>query len=108
MFTHVIWDWNGTLLDDATACVAAINALLERRLLPQVTHQQYLDIFDFPVRNYYLQLGFDFSKDTTPFMPSPPPGLRSVRELSQLFRRLRVRVSPFPCFPPARPRFCGA
>ena len=63
MFTHVIWDWNGTLLDDATACVAAINALLERRNLPQVTHRQYLDVFDFPVRDYYLQLGFDFSKD---------------------------------------------
>jgi phosphoglycolate phosphatase len=63
MFKHLIWDWNGTLLDDAAACVAAINTLLARRRLPQVSRQQYLDVFDFPVRNYYLQLGFDFARE---------------------------------------------
>jgi len=63
MIRHVIWDWNGTLLDDASACVEAINILLRRRHLPEVTHEQYLDIFDFPVRNYYLRLGFDFAHD---------------------------------------------
>ena len=60
---HIVWDWNGTLLDDQQACVDAINILLARRHRPLVTTQQYLDIFDFPVRNYYLKLGFDFSKD---------------------------------------------
>lgn len=60
---HIIWDWNGTLLDDQQACVDAINMLLARRQLPQVTTQHYLNIFDFPVRNYYLKLGFDFSKE---------------------------------------------
>jgi phosphoglycolate phosphatase len=63
MFKHVIWDWNGTLLDDARACAEAINVLLQRRHLPPVSFQQYLDVFDFPVRDYYLQLGFDFSRD---------------------------------------------
>jgi phosphoglycolate phosphatase len=63
MFKHIIWDWNGTLLDDAQACAQAINVLLQRRHLPAVSFQQYLDVFDFPVRDYYLQLGFDFSKD---------------------------------------------
>jgi len=62
-FKQVIWDWNGTLLDDAQACAAAINMMLERRSLPGVTLRQYREIFDFPVRNYYLKLGFDFSKD---------------------------------------------
>ncbi len=62
-YTHIIWDWNGTLLDDQQACVDAINMLLVRRQLPAVSVQQYLDIFDFPVRNYYLKLGFDFTKD---------------------------------------------
>jgi len=63
LFKHIIWDWNGTLLDDRQACVDAINTLLSRRHLPTVTVQQYLDVFDFPVRNYYLKLGFDFSRD---------------------------------------------
>ena len=62
-YTQVIWDWNGTLLDDVQACADAINILLRRRDMPAITLDQYLELFDFPVRNYYLQLGFDFSKD---------------------------------------------
>lgn len=63
MINHIIWDWNGTLLNDVQACVDAINVLLERRRMPVVSRQRYLDVFDFPVRNYYLTLGFDFSRD---------------------------------------------
>ncbi len=61
-YHHIIWDWNGTLLNDVQACVDAINILLKDRSLPTLTREQYLDIFDFPVRNYYIKLGFDFSK----------------------------------------------
>lgn len=60
---HIIWDWNGTLLDDVQACVAAINILLIQRNLPAISQEQYLNIFDFPVKNYYTKLGFDFIKD---------------------------------------------
>ena len=59
---HIIWDWNGTLLDDAQACVDAINILLKDHQLSPITRVQYLEVFDFPVRNYYIKLGFDFSK----------------------------------------------
>jgi len=58
---HVIWDWNGTLLDDAQACVDAINVLLRQRAMPEVTHAQYLEVFDFPIRDYYLKVGFDLA-----------------------------------------------
>ncbi len=61
-YNHIIWDWNGTLLDDVQACVDAINILLADQKLPLISRTQYLDVFDFPVRNYYLKLGFDFSK----------------------------------------------
>ena len=63
MIRHVIWDWNGTLLDDVQACVGAINVLLRRRNLPEVTPATYADVFEFPVKNYYLRLGFDFARD---------------------------------------------
>lgn len=62
-YRHIIWDWNGTLLNDVQACTDAINILLERRGRPAITLEQYLDLFDFPVRDYYLKLGFDFSRD---------------------------------------------
>ncbi len=51
------------MLDDVQACVDAINVLLERRHLPTVTRDQYRDIFDFPVRNYYLKLGFNLDME---------------------------------------------
>ena len=37
MIQHVIWDWNGTLLDDAQACVDALNVLLRQRRLPAIS-----------------------------------------------------------------------
>jgi len=60
---HIVWDWNGTLLDDVDACVDAINRMLDRRGLPRVAPESYRDIFDFPVRNYYLKLGFDLERE---------------------------------------------
>lgn len=41
----------------------AINVLLTARALPTLSREQYLDVFDFPVRDYYLKLGFDFAKE---------------------------------------------
>ena len=62
--THIIWDWNGTLLNDQRLCVEILNAMLKARSLPAVTAQQYKDEFDFPVMDYYKKVGFDFSKET--------------------------------------------
>jgi phosphoglycolate phosphatase len=58
---HVIWDWNGTLLDDARICVSAINVLLRRRRLPPVSLRRYRDLFGFPVRSYYEAIGFQIA-----------------------------------------------
>ena len=56
---HVIWDWNGTLLDDAKACAAAVDALMRRRGLAGESLNGYRDRIRFPVRAYYLETGFD-------------------------------------------------
>ena len=60
---YLLWDWNGTLLDDADACVDAINVLLRRRGLPVLSREQYVALFDFPVRRYYATLGFDLARE---------------------------------------------
>jgi len=62
-YTHIIWDWNGTLLDDAWLCVEVMDGLLRQRDLPPLTLEIYRSIFDFPVRDYYLELGFDFDQE---------------------------------------------
>jgi phosphoglycolate phosphatase len=58
-YRHVIWDWNGTLLDDLDLCVTAMNAMLDRRGLPLLDRARYHAVFDFPVRTYYERLGLD-------------------------------------------------
>jgi len=63
--SHIIWDWNGTLLDDAWLRVEVMNTLLAERNLPLMTARRYMDVFDFPVKDYYQKLGFDF--DHEPF-----------------------------------------
>ncbi len=60
-YRHIIWDWNGTLLDDAWLSVEIINTLLRKRGLPVTDHQRYQREFDFPVRGYYQRIGFDFA-----------------------------------------------
>jgi len=64
-YTHIIWDWNGTLLDDAWLCVDVMNGMLRERGLPLKTLDEYRELFDFPVRDYYAKLGYNF--DNEPF-----------------------------------------
>ena len=63
-YGSILWDWNGTLLDDVQVCVDVINAMLARRGRPSIDPRRYKEIFDFPVRGYYERAGFDFSQET--------------------------------------------
>ncbi|HIM26497.1 MAG TPA: HAD family hydrolase [Candidatus Marinimicrobia bacterium] len=60
---HIIWDWNGTMLDDRWLTIAAINIVLARRNMAELTEDRYLQLFTFPVIEYYRRLGFDFDKE---------------------------------------------
>lgn len=59
----VIWDWNGTLLNDVEICIRCINKLLMKRNLNIIDKDRYVNIFTFPVKEYYNKAGFDFSKE---------------------------------------------
>lgn len=63
-YAHIIWDWNGTLLDDLNLCLEIINNLLSKNHLPAVSRDNYLAIFGFPVQDYYQNIGFDFEKES--------------------------------------------
>lgn len=64
MLKHVIWDFNGTLLDDAWLCVEVLNSLLSRRQMPLIDLESYKNEFGFPVIDYYRHLGFTFANET--------------------------------------------
>ncbi len=55
--THVLWDWNGTLLDDVDVVVDVMNCLLVAKGLPSLERSRYREIFGFPVQEYYARLG---------------------------------------------------
>ena len=61
-YTHIIWDWNGTLMDDAWLTNEIMNMMLSDHGLPEITPERYAEIFDFPVIDYYQRAGWDFSQ----------------------------------------------
>lgn len=61
----IIWDFNGTIIDDLDLCVEILNEMLIEAKLPMVTKERYLEVFTFPIKDYYQQVGFNF--DQTPF-----------------------------------------
>ena len=64
-YDYVIWDFNGTLLDDVMTGIDAVNTLLiERELAPIESVERYRSVFRFPVIEYYKDIGFDFSKES--------------------------------------------
>ena len=63
-YTHLIWDFNGTVLDDVRLGIDCVNAMLAVRGLPTIPHEDaYRRLFGFPIDAYYRRLGFDFEKE---------------------------------------------
>lgn len=60
----IIWDWNGTLLNDVEISIIAMNSMLQERHLPLLTETIYKDVFCFPVRQYYEKIGFNFEQES--------------------------------------------
>lgn len=67
MYKTIIWDWNGTLLDDLELSLCSVNVLLEDRNLQKLSIDRYKEIFGFPVIDYYRKAGFDFEKEPFEF-----------------------------------------
>lgn len=64
-YKHIIWDWNGTLLNDIALCLQVLNRLLARRGRTSITQEDYRRNFGFPVIHFYEYLGLE--TDTSSF-----------------------------------------
>ena len=63
-YTHLIWDFNGTILDDIDLGIHCVNVMLAKRDLPIIRgREHYRSIMSFPIIDYYARLGFDFEKE---------------------------------------------
>ena len=55
--TYILWDWNGTLLDDTQAALDTLNIMLARRRGRPIAMDYYRDHFSFPVKPFYKSIG---------------------------------------------------
>jgi len=58
---HIIWDFNGTLLNDAQLSVDCDNHVFDELGLPHITIEDYRAHMTMPVRDFYTALGFDLN-----------------------------------------------
>ena len=54
---YILWDWNGTLLDDTQAALDTLNLMLAERGAKPIGMDFYRDNFAFPVRPFYERIG---------------------------------------------------
>ncbi len=57
----VIWDWNGTLLNDVNLSCELLNRLLKNNGYKEYGGiNEYKKVFGFPIKTYYQNAGFNF------------------------------------------------
>lgn len=60
---YVIFDFNGTVLDDVDVGLKAENMCIKKFLnRPPLSKDEYLHNFTFPVKTYYERIGFNFNE----------------------------------------------
>jgi phosphoglycolate phosphatase len=65
-YNYCIWDFNGTILDDVELGIYSINELFKAHNMDKrLAYDEYRANFDFPIKDYYERVGFDFKK--TPY-----------------------------------------
>ncbi len=58
---YIFFDFNGTLIDDLDLCLGILNEHLKKQNKKELDMETYKKIFTFPVSEYYIKAGLDFS-----------------------------------------------
>lgn len=58
---HIIWDFNGTLLNDTQLSLDVDNNVFEKLGIPAITLDDYRNNMTMPVRDFYSAVGVDYS-----------------------------------------------
>jgi phosphoglycolate phosphatase len=54
---YILWDWNGTLLDDTDGAIETLNDMLLKRSRQTIGKEFYRSRFSFPVKKFYTEIG---------------------------------------------------
>ena len=55
-YDYVLWDWNGTLLDDVCAALDCVNEMLDGLNRERIGLERYCELIDTPIINFYYGL----------------------------------------------------
>ena len=61
---EIVWDWNGTLINDTSLCVDILNKLLSIYDQPLISIEYYRNNFSFPVSAFYKRISLPSSGKT--------------------------------------------
>ncbi len=59
----LIWDFNGTILNDGHLLVAVNNEMNRKRGLPEITYDYYRQYFSHPPKPFYEKQGYNFDHE---------------------------------------------
>ena len=85
MIKTILWDFNGTVMDDMGASAGAVNAMLRKRNLPLISEEWYTLNLIMPLEAFYESVGFDMSAER-------------IEEVSEEFQQ-ECKKFPRPVFP---------
>ncbi len=92
-YKNVIWDYNGTIIDDAQLAVDAENLVLESYGKPPITLEYYLKECEMPIINFYNKIfnmaDYDFSEIAERFIAN----YELLSESLQVFPEVREMIS---------------
>ena len=100
-YSLIIWDFNGTLIDDVDAALGAVNDMLTKRAQPQIDLSRYRSAVDIPIWKFYetifekgtitpeeaieeFALGYERHLKTEPLM-------EGVRDVLEFFRKSNTK-----------------
>lgn len=82
-YTTIIWDFNGTLIDDVYAALGAVNDMLIRRNQPVITLDDYSRNVDIPIWKFYERV----------FIPGTITPDEAIREFASGYEKY---IKPYP------------
>ena len=56
MKKYIIWDWNGTIVDDAGIALDAVNDMLREQHRPEITLEEYRNAMDTPIYEQFFDM----------------------------------------------------
>ena len=55
-YTHIFWDFNGTIIDDVGNALACVNDLLTRKGRSHITLEDYYTYVETPIIGFYYHI----------------------------------------------------